>query len=133
MRHLVFALILAALPVAAEAQATGVVVGKECLASWTAPTVDGSGNPLIGNLAPTQANVYVTTTATSPTQGSGQAAILTPVSGVIPASWGCANVTPGQHWIWVSYSNVNGEGTLANAPFVLSTAIPGAPSGMAVR
>ncbi len=133
MRYLALLAAFLALPLIAEAQATGTVVGKECAANWTAPTLDGSGNPLTGNLAPTQANVYITTTATAPPQGTGQVAILTPVAGAIPTTWGCAGVTPGQHWIWVSYSNVNGEGTLANVPFVLSTAIPAAPSGMAVK
>lgn len=115
------------------AQATGTVVGKECSVSWTAPTTGQDGSPLTGNLVPTQANVYITTTSTPPAQGSGQAAILTPVGGAIPTSWGCAGVIPGQHWAWVSYSNVNGEGVLGNVPFVLSTAIPNAPSGMLAK
>lgn len=131
--RLLLVAVLALCPVVAEAQATGTVVGKECSAVWTAPTLDTSGNPLTGALAPTQANVYVTTTSTPPTQGSGQVAVLTPVSGAIPTSWGCAGVTPGQHWVWVSYSNVNGEGALANVPFVLSTAIPAGPTGLAVK
>ncbi len=133
MRRLAILALVLVLPMVAEAQAIGTVVGKECSISWTAPTLDGSGNPLTGALLPKQANVYITTPSTSPAQGTGQAATLLPVGGIIPTSWGCAGVIPGQHWAWVSYSNVNGEGVLGNVPFVLSTAIPAAPSGLSVK
>ena len=116
----------------AEAQAIGTVVGKECAVNWVAPTTVADGQAMVGNLAATKVNVYVTTTATPPVQGA-PTGVLLPVGGVLPVTWGCAGVTPGQHWVWISYSNVNGEGALANAPFVLSTAIPVAPSAVTVN
>jgi hypothetical protein len=143
MRRFLFAALLLLSPLAADAQTVGPTIGPTCALSWNASTTNADGTPLSSPIG--SYRVYVTTTATPiPLPGTTvPTAILSAGASPPPTTWNCAGVGDGQHYAWVTASNVNGESAVQAVPlaFVFSATPPpppppapkpGAPSGLRI-
>ncbi len=119
---------LSFLLIANAAYAAGPVVGKDCTASWTAPTTNTDGTPIA---FPLTYNTYVATgTPTTPP--------ATPTTTGIAATTTqpCKTLAAGQYTLWVTaVEQFTGSASESDktAPFPFVLGAPTVPGGVVVK
>jgi hypothetical protein len=123
------ACIVAALLALAElAEPAGPTVGRNCVASWTAPTTHTDGTPLTGALT---YNLYIA--GGTPTEPP--TIVTVPGVGALSANI-CTNLQPGQYTLWVTAVETLAGSSSESAktpayPFVFI--LPSIPTSVNVR